>query len=99
MDYLNVQLIYFRNQFPDPVSAAPNDYYFTYDPDFEMRIKWNFNFDKLADNRVFVSKHTKALRHQLVFQKYYTDNLLPSAQEMCRQLGRETGESCLSSSE
>ncbi len=96
LDYINVQLVYFRNQFTDPVSAAPNDYYFTYNPDFEMRIDWNFDFEKLANNRVFVSKHAKALRDQIVFQKYYTEQLLPSAQEMCMELGKALETSCSS---
>jgi len=96
LDYINVQLVYFRNQFTDPVSAAPNDYWFTYNPDFEMKINWNFDFENLASNRVFVSKHTKALRDQIVFQKYYKEHLLPSAQEMCRKLGRALDASCSS---
>ena len=96
LDYINVQLVYFRNQFTDPVSAAPNDYWFTYNPDFEMKINWNFDFENLANNRVFVSKHTKALRDQIVFQKYYKEHLLPSAQEMCRKLGRALDASCSS---
>ena len=96
LDYINVQLVYFRNQFTDPVSAAPEDYYYTYNPDFDLKIIWNYNFENLANNRVFVSKLVKALRDQIVFQSYYSDDLLPSAQEMCRQLANELNIPCSS---
>ncbi len=96
LDYINVQLVYFRNQFTNPVGAAPQDYYYTYDPNFDLKIRWNFNFEELANNRVFVSKFVKALRDQIVFQNYYSEHLLPAAEEMCRNLGRELGDSCSS---
>lgn len=94
LDYINVQLIYFRNQFTDPISAAPEDYYYTYNPDFEFKIDWNYNFDNLANNRIFVSKLVKALRDQIVFQKYYSEQLFPTAKEMCRQLSHELNVEC-----
>lgn len=51
---------------------------------------------KLANNRVFVSKLVKALRDQIVFQTYYSDQLLPTAEEMCVKLAQELNAECSS---
>jgi len=65
--YINTQLVYFRNQFTNPVEAAGNDFIYEYDKNASLKINPIINFTHLTNNDIFISKHAKALRDQIVF--------------------------------
>ena len=88
LEYMNTQLVYFRNQYTKPVDAGGEDFVFIYDNNSDERIKAKINFDKLANNKIFVSKHTKALRDQIVFQEM-RKTLLDYSKKMHLELKKE----------
>ena len=93
LEYINTQLVYFRNQYTKPVDQACEDFFYTYDETDPAKIKANFNFDRLCENRIFVSKHVKALRDQIVFNSARKE-LLDKAVQMCSEISKELNMEC-----
>lgn len=95
LEYLNVQLVYFRNQYTRPIDAAEEGFLFRYDKTSSSKVRSSVNFEKLAGNDLFKSKQVKALRDLYVFN---TDRieLLNTAQLMCREIANELKSSCSS---
>ncbi len=97
LEYTNTQLVYFRNQFTKPVEAGGNDFIYSYDPNSAAKIKSNINFENLTKNKLFISKHTKALRDQIVFNEVRLE-LLDKAKKLCSILAGELEVNCNHSS-
>jgi Family of unknown function (DUF6090) len=85
LEYLNIQLVYFRNQFTKPVEEGGKDFIYKYDSNSEYKIKASTNFKKLTANDLFISKHVKALRDQIVFNED-RKTLLDFAKKMLQEL-------------
>ena len=94
LEYINTQLVYFRNQYTKPVDAAGEDFLYTYDELSPFnKLKAVINFDALSSNKLFISKHAKALRDQIVFNKDRKE-LLYKAILMCEEISKELGKEC-----
>ena len=88
LEYINTQLIYFRNQFTNPVETGGKDFVYVYDERSHAKIKPRVNFEQLAQNDLFISKHVKALRDQIVFNET-RKRLLELAKKMHQELEKE----------
>lgn len=94
LEYINTQLIYFRNQYTKPVDVAGEDFIYTYDEFSPFnKIKTIINFTSLCENKIFISKHVKALRDQAVFNEDRKE-LLFKARFMCEEISKELGTKC-----
>ncbi|HEY5689502.1 MAG TPA: DUF6090 family protein [Yeosuana sp.] len=90
LEYINTQLVYFRNQFTKPVDYGSKDFVYKYDKRSNEKIKALVNFNNLANNDLFISKHVKALRDQIVFNED-RKVLLGFAKSMYQELKTEVG--------
>ena len=88
LEYINTQLVYFRNQYTNPVEAAGKDFVYQYDSIPDLKMKPLVNFDNLTNNDIFISKHSKALRDQIVFN-VSRKKLLDLAKSMQQELEEE----------
>lgn len=93
LEYINTQLIYFRNQFTKPVDAGGDDFIYTYNANNPAKIKPTVNFENLMNNKIFISKHAKGLRDQIVFNNTRLI-LLNKAKELCAILAKELKVNC-----
>lgn len=94
LEYINTQLVYFRNQYTKPVDAAGEDFIYTYDEHSPFsKIKTTINFDALCNNKIFISKHVKAFRDQAVFNEDRKE-LLNRARFMCEKISSALGIEC-----
>lgn len=96
LDYTNTQLVYFRNQFTKPVDEGGEDFIYVYDETSSSKLKPAFNFKNLSNNKLFISKHIKALRDQIAFNDV-RKSLSNYAIIMCQQLSKELKVNCSSS--
>jgi len=94
LEYLNTQLVYFRNQFTKPVEEGGKDFVYKYDEKSETKLKALINFENLSNNDVFISKHVKALRDQIVFNDD-RKILLDFANKMCKELSNALNTICI----
>jgi len=88
LEYINTQLVYFRNQYTKPVEVAGKDFVYEYDSISDGKLKPIIHFDNLANNNLFISNHVKALRDQIVFNES-RKKLLEFAKNMQQELNRE----------
>ena len=95
MEYINTQLVYFRNQYTKPVEAAGAGFLYEYENASIYKLKASVDFKKLRQNDEFKSKHVKALRDLIAFHENRIA-LLESAQNMCQEISTAIDAECKS---
>lgn len=95
IEYINTQMLYFRNNVinENVTEAAGDSFIYTYDESLEERRKPFVDFENLCNNNSFISKHVKALRDQIVFNNYRR-NILKLAISMHKELSEELNINC-----
>jgi hypothetical protein len=93
LEYISTQLVYFRIQFTKPVDQAGEDFIYIYNDTVYSKIKTKINFNRLVENKIFISKHVKSLRDQIAFNRT-RKVLLDKAIQMCTDISKELDIEC-----